>query len=58
MHIFDEEGLVASLEVLEDHLETLLPQVFIDDESASRHPIVTRCLEEFDRRIKAAREAP
>jgi hypothetical protein len=57
MRIFDEEGLVAPLVVLEDQLETFLPQVLIDDRSVSRHPTVIRCLNEFDRRIKAARDS-
>jgi hypothetical protein len=54
IRIFDEEYLVASLEVLEDQLETLLPHVLIDDKLGERDSMVIRCLQEFDRRIKAA----
>jgi hypothetical protein len=58
MRIFDEEDLVAPIEVLEEEFESFLPHVLEGDKRWERHPTVTRCLEEFDRRIKAAREAP
>jgi hypothetical protein len=54
MRIFDEEGLVAPVDVLEEELQAFLPHVLADDRRWERHPTVIRCLEEFDRRIKAA----
>jgi hypothetical protein len=54
MRIFDEEGLTAPLRVLLSEFEAFFPHVRDEDERY-RHETVTRAIDEFHRRIKAAR---
>jgi hypothetical protein len=52
IRILDEEGITAPLDVLVLELGAFLAQVQVDDLDWERHPTCTKCLEEFDRRIK------